>query len=173
MSCSPQFELRHQARLLNFLQLPSSCLKSSPQQSPRRSVSENNAELAQLSPIPLCPRLRTSNFVIRCASYASCSRRAAHREVTTVAQCTKIATNEQRGAGTSQCDTLRFSSDHSMYLATQTLCPSRHMWSVRGVSWSEVATVPKRKSHRGLDLDLSLNSEVNIRKGWKEHGGTK
>ena len=45
--------------------------------------------------------------------------------------------------------------------------------SVRGVSWSEVTTVPKRKSHRGLDLDLSLNSEVNIRKGWKENGGTK
>ena len=45
--------------------------------------------------------------------------------------------------------------------------------SVRGVSWSEVATVPKRKSHRGLDLDLSLNSEVNIRKGWKENGGMK
>ena len=44
---------------------------------------------------------------------------------------------------------------------------------VRRVSWSEVATVPKRKSHRGLDLDLSLNSEVNIRKGWKENGGTK
>ena len=48
--------------------------------------------------------------------------------------------------------------------------PRKH---VRGVSWSEVATVPKRKSHRGLDLDLSLNSEVNIRKGWKENGGTK
>ena len=45
--------------------------------------------------------------------------------------------------------------------------------AVRGVSWSEVATVPKRKSHRELDLDLSLNSEVNIRKGWKENGGTK
>ena len=44
---------------------------------------------------------------------------------------------------------------------------------VRGVSWSDVTTVPKRKSHRGLDLDLSLNSEVNIRKGWKENGGTK
>ena len=44
---------------------------------------------------------------------------------------------------------------------------------VRGVSWSEVATVPKRKSHRGLDLDLSLNSEVNIRKGWKENSGMK
>ena len=41
---------------------------------------------------------------------------------------------------------------------------------VRGVSWSEVATVPKRKSHRGLDLDLSLNTEVNI---WKESSGTK
>ena len=48
-----------------------------------------------------------------------------------------------------------------------------HIVPVRGVSWSEVATVPKRKSHRGLDLDLSLNSEVNIRKGWKENGGTK
>ena len=45
--------------------------------------------------------------------------------------------------------------------------------SVRGVSWSEVATVPKRKSHRGLDLDLSLNSEKNIWKGWKKSGGTK
>ena len=44
---------------------------------------------------------------------------------------------------------------------------------VRGVSWSYVTTVPKRKSHRGLDLDLSLNAEVNIRKGWKENGGTK
>ena len=48
-----------------------------------------------------------------------------------------------------------------------------HLKNVRGVSWSEVATVPKRKSHRGLDLDLSLNSEVNIWKGWKENGGTK
>ena len=45
--------------------------------------------------------------------------------------------------------------------------------NVRGVSWSEVATVPKRKSHRGLDLDLSLNSEVDIWKGWKENSGTK
>ena len=44
---------------------------------------------------------------------------------------------------------------------------------LRGVSWSEVATVPKRKSHRGLDLNLSLNTEVNIWKGWKESGGTK
>ena len=44
---------------------------------------------------------------------------------------------------------------------------------VRGVSWSDVTTVPKRKSHRGLDLDLSLNSEVNIRKGWKENSETK
>ena len=49
----------------------------------------------------------------------------------------------------------------------------QHEERVRGVSWSEVATVPKRKSHRGLDLDLSLNSEVNIRKGWKENDGTK
>ena len=45
--------------------------------------------------------------------------------------------------------------------------------SVRGVSWSEVATVPKRKSHRGLDLNLSWNSEKNIWKGWKKSGGTK
>ena len=44
---------------------------------------------------------------------------------------------------------------------------------VRGVSWSEVATVPKRKSHRGLDLDLSLNSEEDIWKGRKESGGKK
>ena len=44
---------------------------------------------------------------------------------------------------------------------------------MRGVSWSEVTTVPKRKSHRGLDLDLSLNAEVNIMKGWKENGGTE
>ena len=44
---------------------------------------------------------------------------------------------------------------------------------MRGVSWSEVATLPKRKSHKGLDLDLSLNSEVNIRKGWKENSKTK
>ena len=53
------------------------------------------------------------------------------------------------------------------------LVNSEHTASVRGVSWSEVATVPKRKSHRGLDLDLSLNSEKNIWKGWKKNGGTK
>ena len=34
-----------------------------------------------------------------------------------------------------------------------------------------MTTVPKRKSHKGLDLDLSLNAEVNIRKGWRENGG--
>ena len=45
--------------------------------------------------------------------------------------------------------------------------------SVRCVSWSEVAMIPKRKSHRGLDLNLSLNSEVNIWKGWKENSGMK
>ena len=33
---------------------------------------------------------------------------------------------------------------------------------VRGVSWSEVATVPKRKSHRALDFNLSWNSEEDI-----------
>ena len=45
--------------------------------------------------------------------------------------------------------------------------------SVRGVSWSEVATVPKRKSHRGLDLNLSWNSEEDIWKGRKKSNGTK
>ena len=44
---------------------------------------------------------------------------------------------------------------------------------MRGVSWSEVATVPKRKSHRGLDLKLSWNSEEDIWKGWKKSNGTK
>ena len=44
---------------------------------------------------------------------------------------------------------------------------------MRGVSWSEVATVPKRESHMVLDLNFSLNTEVNIWKGWKESGGTK
>ena len=44
---------------------------------------------------------------------------------------------------------------------------------MRDVSWSEVATVPKRKSHRGLDLDLSLNSEEGIWKGRKKSNGTK
>ena len=29
---------------------------------------------------------------------------------------------------------------------------------MRGVSWSEVTTVPKRKSHRLLDLSFSWNS---------------
>ena len=48
-----------------------------------------------------------------------------------------------------------------------------HSSPVRGVSWSEVATVLKRKSHRGLDLNFSLNTEVNIWKGWKENGGKK
>ena len=32
---------------------------------------------------------------------------------------------------------------------------------------------PQAEVAQGLDLDLSLNSEVNIRKGWKENGGTK
>ena len=49
----------------------------------------------------------------------------------------------------------------------------KHMIRVRSVSWSEVATAPKRKSHRGLDLNFSLNTEENIWKGWKESGGTK
>ena len=45
--------------------------------------------------------------------------------------------------------------------------------TVRGVSWSEVATVSKRKSHRGLDLNFSWNSEEDIWKGWKKSNGTK
>ena len=32
---------------------------------------------------------------------------------------------------------------------------------------------PKRKSHRGLDMDLSLSAELDIRKGWKENGETR
>ena len=58
-------------------------------------------------------------------------------------------------------------------VAAKEQLPEEEGRDVRGVSWSEVATVPKRKSHRGLDLDLSLNTEVNIWKGWKENGGTK
>ena len=67
-------------------------------------------------------------------------------------------------------------ADGEVEIAPRTHKPTRQIVTtprVRGVSWSEVTTVPKRKSHRGLDLDLSLNSEVNIRKGWKENGGTK
>ena len=45
--------------------------------------------------------------------------------------------------------------------------------SVRGVSWSEVTTVPKRKSHRLLDLSFSWNSEEDIWKGRKKSNGTK
>ena len=32
---------------------------------------------------------------------------------------------------------------------------------------------PQAEVAQGLDLDLSLSAEVNIRKGWKENGGTK
>ena len=44
---------------------------------------------------------------------------------------------------------------------------------MRGVSWSEVATVPKRKSHRVLDFNFSWNSEEDIWKGRKKSNGTK
>ena len=44
---------------------------------------------------------------------------------------------------------------------------------MRGVSWSEVATVPKRKSHRGLDLNLSWNSEVRHLEGLEEEQRNK
>ena len=44
---------------------------------------------------------------------------------------------------------------------------------MKGVSWSEVATVPKRKLRRSLDLNFSWNTEVNIWKAGKKNGGTK
>ena len=50
---------------------------------------------------------------------------------------------------------------------------TRSLLPVRGVSWSEVATVPKRKSRRSLDLSLSWNSEEDIWKGRKKSNGTK
>ena len=49
----------------------------------------------------------------------------------------------------------------------------RTLLDVRGVSWTEVATVPKRKSHRALDFNLSWNSEEDIWKGRKKSNGTK
>ena len=44
---------------------------------------------------------------------------------------------------------------------------------MRGVSWSEVATVPKRKSRRSLDLSFLWKSEEDIWKGRKKSNGTK
>ena len=44
---------------------------------------------------------------------------------------------------------------------------------MRGVTSSEVTTLPKRKLHRGLDMDLSLGAEVDIRKGWKRNSETR
>ena len=44
---------------------------------------------------------------------------------------------------------------------------------VRGVTQSEVTTLPKLESHRGLDMDLSLDAEVDIRKGWKRNNETR
>ena len=43
-----------------------------------------------------------------------------------------------------------------------------HVSIVRGVSWSEVATVPKRKSHRVLDFNFSWNSEERHLEGPEE-----
>ena len=34
---------------------------------------------------------------------------------------------------------------------------------VRGVTWSEVAMLPKLKSHRGFSTDISSGAEVDIR----------
>ena len=39
---------------------------------------------------------------------------------------------------------------------------------MRGVSWSELATVPKRKSRRSLDLNFSWNSEGRHLEGLEE-----
>ena len=44
---------------------------------------------------------------------------------------------------------------------------------VRGVSWSELATVPMRKLRRSLDLNFSWNSEEDIWKVWKKSNGTE
>ena len=49
----------------------------------------------------------------------------------------------------------------------------RHAQNVRGVSWSELATVPKRKSRRSLDLSISWNFEEDIWKVWKKNNGTE
>ena len=67
--------------------------------------------------------------------------------------------------------TIRHAACQGMALAPA--CRARPEEPVRGVSWSEVATVPKRKSHRGLDSNLSWNSEEDIWKGRKESNGKK
>ena len=43
--------------------------------------------------------------------------------------------------------------------------------SVRGVSWSLLATVPKRKSRRSLDMNFLWNSEEDVWKVWKKSNG--
>ena len=63
-------------------------------------------------------------------------------------------------------------SDASINIMTKLAC-ILEADDVRGVSWSEVATVPKRKSHKGLDLNFSWNSEEDIWKGRKKSNGTK
>ena len=44
---------------------------------------------------------------------------------------------------------------------------------VRGVSWSELATVPKRKSRRSLDMNFLWNAEEGVWKVWKKSNGTE
>ena len=44
---------------------------------------------------------------------------------------------------------------------------------VRGVSWSLLATVPKRKSRRSLDMNFLWNAEEGVWKIWKKSNGTE
>ena len=45
--------------------------------------------------------------------------------------------------------------------------------NVRGVSWSLLATVPKRKSRRSLDMNFLWNAEKGVWKVWKKSNGTE
>ena len=46
-------------------------------------------------------------------------------------------------------------------------------WTVRGVSWSLLATVPKRKSRRSLDMNFLWTAEKGVWKVWKKSNGTE
>ena len=112
----------------------------------------------------------THHQVCTCSTHLS----SCHHCVDTQSQncaLSKRSSRHRRGSTRSSHESTCCHRDHPS--RRQSTCRDSHTCPVRGVSWSEVATVPKRKSHRGLDLDLSLNSEVNIRKGWKKNGGTK
>ena len=43
--------------------------------------------------------------------------------------------------------------------------------NVRGVSWSLLATVPKRKSRRSLDMNFLWTAEEGVWKVWKKSNG--